>query len=99
VAMCMDRPATGHHLRTVDNVTADSISHKMVKRMAKDSAASKLTPQMVSQKILTVLESDNKPLRVPMDKARVIAVVKRLAPQSLINKLVGGLVSSTTPKS
>ena len=71
----------------------------MVKRMAKDTAASKLTPQMVSQKILNVLESDKKPLRVPMDKARAIAILKRLAPQSLIDKLVGGLVSSTTPKS
>jgi short-subunit dehydrogenase len=95
VAMNMDRPATGHHLRLVENVAQDSLSHKMVKRMARDTAASKLTPQMVSQKILDVLESDKKPLRVPMDKARVLTVVKRLAPQSFIDKLVGGLVGST----
>jgi short-subunit dehydrogenase len=99
VAMNMDRPATGHHLRMVDNVSKDSLSHKMVKRMAKDTVASKLTPQMVSQKILEVLESDTKTLRVPMDKARAIAVLKRLAPQSLIDKMVGGLLGSTAAKS
>ena len=99
VAMNMDRPATGHHLRTVDNVTDDSLSHKMVKRMAKDTAASKLTPQMVSQKIVEILASDKKPLRVPMDKARAVTVIKRLAPQSFIDKLVGGLVGSATSKS
>ena len=41
VAMAMDRPATGAHLRTVEGVTPDSFSHKMVARMARDTAASK----------------------------------------------------------
>ena len=94
VAMNMDRPATGHHLRTVDNVKEDSLSHKMVKRMAKDTAASKLTPEIVSAKIMAIIQSDKKPLRVPMDKAKVVAIIKRLAPQSFIDKMVGGLVQS-----
>lgn len=92
VAMNMDRPATGHHLRTVAGIADDSLSHRMVKRMAKDTAASKLTPEMVSEKIYQVIKSDKKPLRVPMDKAKVITLVKRFAPQSVIDKLVGGLV-------
>jgi short-subunit dehydrogenase len=98
VAMYMDRPATGHHLRTVDNVADGSLSHKLVKRMAKDTAASKLTPEMVAQKILDIIESDKKPLRVPMDKARMITLIKRFAPQSLIDKLVGGLVGLAPSK-
>jgi short-subunit dehydrogenase len=98
VAMYMDRPATGHHLRTVDNVAENSLSHKMVRRMAKDTAASKLTPELVSQKILDIIQSDKKPLRVPMDKARVISLIKRFAPQSVIDKMVGGLVGSAASK-
>ena len=94
VAMYMDRPATGHHLRTVAGVADDSLTHKMVNRMAKDTAASKLTPEIVSEKIYQVITADKKPLRVPMDKARAITLVKRFAPQSLIDKLVGGLVKS-----
>ena len=47
---------------------------------------------MVSQKIYQVIRADKKPLRVPMDKAKAITILKRLAPQSLIDKLVGGLV-------
>jgi len=92
VAMYMDRPATGHHLRTVKNVAEGSLSHKLVERMAKDTAASKLTPQMVSQKIIEILESDRKPLRVPMDKARALTFVKRFATQSMIDRMVGKLV-------
>ena len=94
VAMYMDRPATGHHLRTVENVSDDSVSHKMVNRMAKDTAASKLTPEMVSARIAEVITAERKPLRVPMDKARAMGVLKRLAPQSLIDKLVNNLVGS-----
>ena len=37
VAMHMDRPATGSHLRTVVGVTSDSPSHRMVARMARDN--------------------------------------------------------------
>jgi hypothetical protein len=66
--------------------------------MAKDTAASKLTPEMVAQKILEIIESDKKPLRVPMDKARMITLIKRFAPQSLIDKLVGGLVGLAPSK-
>ena len=92
VAMYMDRPATGHHLQLASGVTEDSLSHQMVALMAKDTADSKLTPQMVAEKILQVVQSANKPLRVPMDRAKAIGLVKRLAPQKMIDKLVGGLV-------
>jgi short-subunit dehydrogenase len=92
VAMYMDRPATGGHLHTVENVTDDSFTHKMVKVMARDTAASKLTPEIVSEKISQVINAKKKPLRVPMDKAKAISVLKRVAPQALINKLIGGLL-------
>lgn len=94
VAMHMDRPATGHHLRTVANAAEGSISHKMVNRMAKDTAASKLTPEMVATRIARILEADKKPLRVPMDKAIAIGVLKRLAPQSVIDKMIGKLIGA-----
>jgi len=92
VAMKMDRPATGGHLDIVSNVPQDSLTHRMVKRMAADSAASKLTPEMVSEKIYSVITSDKKPLRVPMDKAKAITLLKRFAPQSFIHKLVSGIM-------
>jgi len=92
VAMKMDRPATGGHLDIVGNVPKDSLTHRMVKRMAADSAASKLTPGMVSEKIYSVITSDKKPLRVPMDKAKAITLLKRFAPQSFIHKLVSGIM-------
>ena len=76
----------------MSGVADDSLSHAMVKQMAKDTAASKLTPEMVSEKIYQVIKSDKKPLRVPMDKARAITLVKRLAPQALIDKMVNRLV-------
>jgi short-subunit dehydrogenase len=93
VAMRMDRPAVGDHLRLVDGVSEDSRSHLMVDRMDKDTRASKLTPEMVSDRIHSVLTSNNKQLRVPMDRARAVSVLKRLAPQSVIDKLIGGLLS------
>jgi short-subunit dehydrogenase len=98
VAMHMDRPDTGHHLRLVENVAERSISHKMLRRMVKDTAASKLTPEMVSEKILQVIAADRKPLRVPMDKAKGITVIKRLAPQAMIDKMIGGLIGSAAAK-
>ncbi len=88
VAMKMDRPATGAHLKLVDGVTPGSQSHKMLKRMAADTAASGLTPEAVAERIYEVINLDNKPLRVPMDRARVLAWVSRLAPQSVINRLL-----------
>ncbi len=92
VAMRMDRPTIGAHLSTVAGAADDSPSRRMVSRMAKDTAASKLTAEMVAEKIHSVLIADKKPLRVPMDKAKAVALLKRLAPQSVIDKLVGGLV-------
>ncbi|MBW2240446.1 MAG: SDR family NAD(P)-dependent oxidoreductase [Deltaproteobacteria bacterium] len=92
VAMKMDRPAAGSHLRTVENVGAGSFSHKMVSQMARDTAASKLTPEIVADKIYAVLSSKKKPLRVPMDRARPLTLIKRLAPQSVIDRMIAGLM-------
>lgn len=95
VAMKMDRPATGGHLDIVKNVPEGSLTHRMVKRMAKDSAESNLTPEMVSEKIYSVITSDKKPLRVPMDKAKSISVIKRFAPQYFIDKLLSSIMKGS----
>ena len=91
VAMAMDRPATGAHLRLVDGVTPDSRSHKMLARMARDTAASKLTPEAVAKKIHDVITRDKKPLRVPMDRTRAVTLLKGLAPQWVLDRLISGL--------
>lgn len=92
VAMHMDRPPTGSHLELVDGVRSDSRSHKMLAKMNEDTEASKLTPEMVSAKIHEVIVGDTKPFRVPMDRAKAIGVLKRLAPQSVLDKIVAGLL-------
>jgi short-subunit dehydrogenase len=92
VAMKMDRPATGGHLDLVASVTEDSRSHKLLERMTRDTAASSLTPESVAEKIAAVLVSEKKPLRVPMDRARGLTLIKRLAPQSVIDRIIGGLL-------
>jgi short-subunit dehydrogenase len=94
VAMRMDRPETGDHLRAARNISPDSFTHKMLAQMAKDTAASKLTPEMVAQKIAEVVESKDRKLRYPMDRAKMLGMVKRLAPQWVVDRLIGGLVSS-----
>ena len=94
VAMRMDRPAVGSHLRIVAGATPDSFSHNVAAQMAADTEASKLTPEIVAAKIYEVITSKNKPLRVPMDRAKVITLIKRLVPQSVINRLIGGLMKS-----
>ena len=76
----------------VENVGPDSPSRRMLNRMAKDTAASKLTPEAVAEKIHQVITSKKKPLRVPMDRAKVLSLVKRLAPQSVIDRLVAGVL-------
>jgi short-subunit dehydrogenase len=93
VAMHMDRPATGSHLHTVAAVAPGSPSLKMVERMARDTAASKLTPEAVADAVYRVITAAKKPLRVPLDRARVLGLVKRLAPQGVIDRLVGGLLA------
>ena len=93
VAMAMDRPATGAHLRLGRQVKSDSFSHKVVGVMAQDSQISKLTPQMVAEKIVSVINMKQRPLRVPMDRAAVLGKVKRLLPQAGINKLIDGLLA------
>ncbi len=92
VAMAMDRPATGAHLDVVAGAGPGSFSHKMVERMARDTAASKLTPEQVAEKIHDVITREKKPLRVPMDRARALGLVKRLAPQPVIDRLMKGLL-------
>ena len=92
VAMRMDRPATGSHLELVAGVTPESRSHKMLARMTADTAASKLTPEAVAEKIHSVLVSEKKPVRVPMDRAKPLGLVKRLAPQWVIDRLIRGLL-------
>jgi short-subunit dehydrogenase len=92
VAMKMDRPETGSHLSLVRNVGQDSPSRRMLSRMARDTAASKLTPEAVAEKVYQVITSKKKPLRVPMDRAKALSLVKRLAPQSVIDRLVAGVL-------
>jgi short-subunit dehydrogenase len=92
VAMKMDRPALGAHLHLVSGVTPDSKSHKMVARMEKDTLASGLTPEAVAEKVCAVIQSKKRPLRVPMDRAKALTLVKRLAPQAVIDRLIGGLL-------
>lgn len=92
VAMNMDRPATGTHLELAANIAEDSPGQRMLKRMAKDTAASKLTPEMVADKIYQVITSEKKPFRVPMDRARVMGVLKRILPQKVMRNMVGDLV-------
>ena len=93
VAMAMDRPASGAHLHTVKNVEPGSPSLRMLERMARDTAASKLTPEAVAQRVLAVIQGSRRPLRVPLDKAKPLSIVKRLAPQFVIDRLVAGLLS------
>ncbi len=97
VAMAMDRPATGAHLRTVAGAGPDSPTFRMVRRMEKDTKASKLTPEMVAERVYEVITSKKKPLRVPMDRAKPLSIVKRLAPQVVIDRLIGGLLAELRP--
>ncbi len=92
VAMKLERPALGGHLRLVEGVAAGSRSHAMAARMARDTEASGLTPEAVAERVYEVVSRERKPLRVPMDRARALGVVKRLAPQSLLDRLIRGLL-------
>ena len=91
VAMKMDRPAIGGHLRPVDGVKEGSRTHRMVDRMAKDTEASGLTPRAVAEKVHEVIASQSKPLRVPMDRAVPMTWLRALAPQKLVDRIVRGL--------
>jgi len=93
VAMHMDRPATGGHLRLGQGVGADSFAHEMVALLARDTKASKLTPEAVAARVLKVIRQKKRPLRVPMDRAVVLGKVKRLLPQKGIDRLIHGLVA------
>ena len=92
VAMQMDRPETGHHLRLATGVGPGSQSQKMLKQMAADTAASNLTPQAVAEKIYQVIRQPRKPLRVPLDRAKGLEFLRRILPQVAINRMVRGLV-------
>ena len=67
-------------------------SHSIVGQMARDTAASKLTPEMVATRVLEVIRSPKKPLRVPMDRAKQITLIKRFAPQFVIDRMLAGLL-------
>jgi short-subunit dehydrogenase len=95
VAMAMDRPATGAHLELAAGVAADSLSRAMLERMTRDTRVSTLTPERVAARIRDILLQDRKSLRVPLDKARAITWVRRLAPQRVIDRLMDGLVRSS----
>ncbi|MEM6930783.1 MAG: SDR family oxidoreductase, partial [Myxococcota bacterium] len=82
VAMHMDRPATGAHLRLVDGVGDDSPSHRVLDRMESDTEASRLTPEAVAKKVLALIRRRRRPLRVPMDRAVVLGMAKRVLPQA-----------------
>ena len=92
VAMHMDRPDVGGHLKIASGAGPRSFTRSVARLMAKDTKASKLTPQEVSLAIHKVIISRNRKLRYPLDRAKVIGKVKRIAPQSLINKLIGGML-------
>ncbi len=92
VAMHMDRPDVGDHLKIASGAGPTSFTRSVARLMAKDTRASKLTPEDVSLAIHKVIISKNRKLRYPMDRAKVIGKVKRIAPQGLINKLIGGML-------
>jgi len=98
VAMKIDRPAVGSHLKIVDGAEPDSFSHNFAAQMAADTEASKLTPEMVAEKIYEVITSQNKPLRVPMDRAKALSIFKRVAPQAVIDRLIGSLMKGAAAK-
>ncbi len=93
VAMKMDRPATGSHLQTVAGVGEGSRRLKMLDKMHADTEASGLTPEAVAQRVLELIRGGKRSLRVPMDRAKPLSVVKRLAPQDLIDRMIDGLLS------
>lgn len=92
VAMHMDRADTGDHLKVAAAASPTSITQSIVRMMAKDTRESKLTPEIVSLAIYDVIKSKKRKLKNPLDRARVLGKVKRIAPQSMINKMIDGLV-------
>ncbi|MCE7997685.1 MAG: SDR family NAD(P)-dependent oxidoreductase [Rhodobiaceae bacterium] len=92
VAMHMDRADVGDHLKIAADASETSTTQAIVRMMAKDTRESKLTPEKVSLAIYDVIKSKKRKLKYPLDRARVLGKVKRIAPQSLINKMIDGLV-------
>lgn len=92
VAMHMDRADVGDHLKIAAEASQTSTTQAIVRMMAKDTRESKLTPEKVSLAIYDVIKSKKRKLKYPLDRARVLGKVKRIAPQSLINKMIDGLV-------
>lgn len=93
-AMYMERPSVGSHLKISSGVGANSKSQQMIRMMAKDTVESRLTPEVVAEKIHQVIISKKKKLRYPMGRARAFSVIKRIAPQNVINKLIAKAVAS-----
>ena len=93
VAMTMDRPHTGTHMRLGRKVGDQSLSYKVLDIMVEDSRTSTLAPDTVAAKVLALVESKRRPLRVSMDRAAVLSKLKRVLPQVGINKLIDGLLA------
>lgn len=93
VAMHMDRPDVGDHLKIAQAASSNSMTQSVARLMAKDTRASKLTPEKVSLAIHDVIMSKKRKLRCPMDRAKVVGKIKRVAPQAMINKLIGGMLN------
>lgn len=93
VAMHMDRPATGQHLDLSSQVEQGSKSHLMVDMMASDTEKSKLSPEYVSQKIHEILiKKGKRPLRVRLGRSKSLSMLKRIAPQWLLDKMLKQLL-------
>jgi len=93
VAMHMDRPDVGAHLKVAAGAGDGSLTHRMVRRMGKDTHESKLTPQMVADRIAEVALSDKRKLRYPMDRAKVVGAIRRFGPQSMIDRMMAPIVA------
>jgi len=92
VAMHMDRPDVGDHMKIAAASAPDSRTHAVARLMARDTRQSKLTPEFVSGEILKVIHSRKRQLRYPLDRAKVIGRIKRVAPQGLIDRLIAGML-------
>lgn len=92
VAMHMDRAGTGDHLKLAKDAPAHSPSHAVARLMEKDTRNSKLTPEKVSLAIYDVIQTRKRKLRYPMDRAKLVGLIKRIAPQAVINKLIKGML-------
>ena len=96
VAMRMERAENGTHIGVAANTPQASPTRRMFARMEKETRTSNLTPQKVSEEIYAVLTAKKKPLRVPLDRAKGLSLIKRFARQSVIDRLIKKAVPPLT---